>query len=105
MQLRNFSSNILLVLFTLIGNWHDTEFLKKNLLFLFSDILKKAINQKLLFDVATATFNTATDIKGRRGKFLAHGDKGEWGCEHTNNSGIIMDFIQACDLRTNYPTL
>ena len=34
------------------------------------------INQKLLFDVATATVNTATDIKERRrGKFLAHSDK------------------------------
>ena len=38
--------------------------------------IKININQKLLFDVATATVNTATDIKERRrGKFLAHSDK------------------------------
>ena len=65
-----------------------------------------AINHKLLLDdVATSTFNTtaARDLKGRRGKFLAHGggDKGEWGLRRAhylpnNSSIIIMDFIQAC---------
>ena len=40
------------------------------------NITRININQKLLFDVATATVNTATDIKERRrGKFLAHSDK------------------------------
>ena len=66
-----------------------------------------AINQKLLLDVATSTFNTTTardilnDAVENSWLTVVGGDKGEWGMRRAhylpnNSSIIIMDFIQAC---------
>ena len=67
----------------------------------------EAINQKLLLDVATSTFNTTTardilnDAVENSWLTVVGGDKGEWGMRRAhylpnNSSIIIMDFIQAC---------